>query len=179
VIMGPGFATPMSTRPTLSLRSLAVGALALVLTLPIVQTVSLFAVIISTAIRGHPPSPIAHDTLQALLDQPDNPAVWVLASTAVVIAPISEELIFRGFLQSMCLRILRSSWVAILLTSTLFALAHLGAGIPQGQEHAIAPIFVLGVAMGVAYERTSNLAVPIVMHTGFNALNVAAAVNLG
>ena len=39
--------------------------------------------------------------------------------------------------------------------------------------HAIATLFVLGLAIGVAYERFKGLGVPIAMHAGFNAINIA------
>ena len=37
------------------------------------------------------------------------------------------------------------------------------------------PLFALGAGMGLAYERTRRLGVPIVMHMGFNAANIALA----
>ncbi len=42
-------------------------------------------------------------------------------------------------------------------------------------EHAVAPLFALSVALGASYERTGRLGVPIVMHGAFNALNLAIA----
>jgi membrane protease YdiL (CAAX protease family) len=177
-MLGPHTPPPMGTQPRISSRALGIGVLALLFTLPVVHTISVIAVVVSTAIKGSPPEIIAHDTLRAMVDNPQNPAVWALVASAVLLAPISEEVLFRGFLQSFFLRVLGSSWGAILLAAALFALAHVGAGITEGQEHAIAPIFILGVAMGIAYERTRNLVVPILMHLGFNALNVLLAILL-
>jgi membrane protease YdiL (CAAX protease family) len=57
------------------------------------------------------------------------------------------------------------SWVAIILTSLLFALVH---------ELWTAPlIFVLAMCLGYAYERTNNLWVPITMHAFFNTASTA------
>jgi membrane protease YdiL (CAAX protease family) len=65
-------------------------------------------------------------------------------------------------------------WISILGTSTLFTLVH-RMGQPPVPWHALVPIFVLSVSMGVAYERTKRIGVPIAMHVCFNALNVALA----
>ncbi len=54
-------------------------------------------------------------------------------------------------------------WMAILLTSFLFAIIHPLWTAPL--------IFVLAVCLGYAYERTGNLWAPIVIHALFNTIN--------
>src|SRR6185369_4082201 len=98
---------------------------------------------------------------------------WVLVGTAVLGAPFVEELMFRVFLQSALLRLLGRTWPSILVTSALFALVHLGGGVRPSEAYALAPLFILSVAMGVVYERTRSALAPITMHMAFNALNVA------
>ena len=46
-------------------------------------------------------------------------------------------------------------------------------GVPY---YALAPLFMLSVTMGLAFERTKHIGVPIVMHAAFNALNIALVV---
>ena len=41
------------------------------------------------------------------------------------------------------------------------------------QPWTLPPIFVLSVCLGLAYERTGNLWVPVVMHAAFNGLMTA------
>lgn len=117
---------------------------------------------------------LAHETLQLIVQNKGQGWNWVLIAALIVLVPIAEELIYRVFLQSAILRIVRSRWTAVLLTSLLFAAAHWTA-LPEGGKHAIAPIFALSVALGASYERTGRLGVPIVMHASFNALNLAMA----
>lgn len=117
---------------------------------------------------------LAHETLQLIVQNKGETWNWVLIAALVVLVPIAEELIYRVFLQSAILRIVRSRWTAVLLTSLLFTAAHWTA-LPEGGKHAIASIFVLSVALGASYERTGRLGVPIVMHASFNALNLAMA----
>ena len=99
---------------------------------------------------------------------------WALIAAIVVLVPIVEELIYRVFIQSAFLRIVRSRWIAVFLTSFVFVLAHWGV-LPEGGKHALAPLFVLSVALGAAYERTGRLGVPMVMHAAFNTLNIVLA----
>lgn len=79
---------------------------------------------------------------------------------AVVVAPIAEELIFRaGMFRVLKGRIGR--WPAIAISSALFAALHLSwAG--------FAGLFCLGVAFCLSYERTRNIAVPMIAHGLFN-----------
>lgn len=86
----------------------------------------------------------------------------VLVST-VVLAPLSEELLYRGLLQSMIRQHTRSPWPAILVTSGVFAASHS----PQYQD--MPALFVLALALGYNYERTGRLVAPILLHALFNA----------
>ena len=61
------------------------------------------------------------------------------------------------------------SMAALLLTALFFALVH--SRVP----YSVPPIFILALALGYAYERTGSLVTPIVMHMGFNAMNMAMA----
>jgi membrane protease YdiL (CAAX protease family) len=79
--------------------------------------------------------------------------------------------VFRVFLQSALVQVFVNRWAAIICTSALFALIH-RLGPEPVPWHAVAPIFALGVAAGVAYERTARLGVPILIHMLFNAANV-------
>ena len=86
--------------------------------------------------------------------------------SAVILAPLAEEVFFRGLVQSMLRRYCGNAWIAILITSALFALVH------WQQLHAIPALFVLSVALGYNYERTGRLHAPILIHVFFNAMYV-------
>ncbi|GIW74473.1 MAG: hypothetical protein KatS3mg103_0995 [Phycisphaerales bacterium] len=93
------------------------------------------------------------------------------SGSAILGAAVIEELIFRAFVQTSILRMTGSAWLAVIVTAGVFAMVHrVGQAVPW---HALAPLFVLGVAIGVAYERFKGLGVPIAMHAGFNAINIA------
>jgi len=90
---------------------------------------------------------------------------WALAGfafTAVVLAPLFEETLFRGVL----LPVLGARWgvAAGLLASALtFALAHLSLG-------ELAPLLVLGLGLGWLRLRTGRLAPCVLMHAFWNGL---------
>ena len=104
-----------------------------------------------------------HPTIQALRDG-SQPA-WIAAGLwigAVVVAPIAEEVFFRGLLQTFLAGVVRSRWLAIGLAAVAFGIVHLS------QPHTIVALIVLGVLIGYAYERTGTLAAPILIHAAFN-----------
>ncbi len=86
---------------------------------------------------------------------------------AVILAPLAEEVFFRGVLQSFFRQQLGSPRIAILLASAVFAAVHIN------QPQAIPSLLALSLALGYNYERTGRLTSPILIHAIFNAVNVA------
>lgn len=82
----------------------------------------------------------------------------------IIVAPIAEELFFRGLLFPALAKAVSVKW-GVILSSLIFALIHL-------HVPAIAPLFVVALACALAYMYTRSLVVPIVMHASFNALNM-------
>lgn len=91
----------------------------------------------------------------------DDPALLLLMTLlAAVVAPVTEELIFRaGLFRYLRTRIPRS--LALALPAVVFALLH-------GNLAAFVPLFALGVFFACAYERTGCIAVPMIAHALFN-----------
>ncbi len=151
------------------------GALSMIVAAPIVLAAGALAALAYRIVVGHQPDTLAHDTLRAILDDRHNPAVPILIAAAVVVGPIVEELLFRVFIQSALLKATGRTWPAILSTSILFTAAHIGGGVRPEDAQALVPLFILSLCLGVAYERTGRMWVPITMHMLFNAANVAVA----
>jgi membrane protease YdiL (CAAX protease family) len=91
-----------------------------------------------------------------------------IAFLAVIVAPLTEELFFRGILYR-TLKSLLGAGPAILVTSLAFGLAHLNL-------LAFGPLFALSVFLIISYEKTGNLAVPILYHAMFNLLMVISII---
>lgn len=155
----------------------AIGLWAFLLAWPLVEGASILAVLVERWMSGESPS-IAHPTLAQIVSSPNDPWRWVVIASVVLGAPIVEELVYRVFIQSAIIRVVGGVWPGVLITSCIFAAVHRvggeGTAVPWV---ALAPIFVLGLAMGVAYERTKRVGVPIMMHIAFNAVNVGLAMS--
>ncbi|WOO43466.1 CPBP family intramembrane glutamic endopeptidase [Rubellicoccus peritrichatus] len=83
---------------------------------------------------------------------------------AVVIAPITEELIFRaGIYRFFKGRF--SARFALITSSLLFAMMHMNT-------MSFLPLFLLGMLLCRSYERSGNILVPIGFHALFNANNI-------
>ena len=130
-----------------------------------------------------------HPTFEALQQHIPLPQKFLLCAVAIVIAPITEEVFFRGIIQTTLIQFswgllipqimhagasgvmsqdYRPSplhrWGAIVLTSAAFA------GLHQWDQAPV--IFVLSIALGYVYERTGNLWAPIVLHLAFNSTEI-------
>lgn len=170
-------ATLMVTRRRLtdlcSWKDVALGAGLLVVSAPIVMAVASLASWAHQLASGSPPDPIAHTSLEAILRHRDNAWGYAVIAAAVFGAPLVEEVIYRQLVQTAAIRAINRPWIAVVLAAAGFALVHrLGGSVPW---HALAPLFALGLAFGIAYARTGRLAIPIIAHMLFNAGNVAAA----
>jgi membrane protease YdiL (CAAX protease family) len=92
----------------------------------------------------------------------------VLSLLAVaVLAPVAEEIFFRGMLQSMLRNYFTSPWPAVVLSSVFFAASHMNL-------HWAPALAVLGLVLGYNYERTGRLMAPIIIHALFNGVNMAS-----
>ncbi len=141
--------------------------------LPIVTAVSWASVQVAGAITGSPPDMLAHQTLKMLTEHRESPWMWALIAAVVIGAPVFEEVFYRGLLQTAMVRATGSPWIAVLSVSVGFAIMHNGVA----QPHALPVLLALSVAMGVLYERTGSLMVPVMVHVAFNAFNIAMALH--
>ena len=84
----------------------------------------------------------------------------------VVIGPLLEEIVFRGFFFQ-GLRQAHGSVKAILLSSAVFAVAHLDPA-------ALIPTFLLGCALAFVFDRSKSLWPGTILHVLVNAVGVGA-----
>jgi membrane protease YdiL (CAAX protease family) len=106
--------------------------------------------------KAHP----AHALLEVLKT---HPAPWLRIADVIsagLIAPLAEEMFFRGLLQTLFRTLTGNSWLAIVFAGAAFAMVHSWWTWPQ--------IFFLALCLGYAYERTGNLWVSVTMHASFN-----------
>src|SRR6266446_40822 len=114
-----------------------------------------------------PAAPASLPSVAALLGGVDKWAfllsIWILM---VIVAPVAEELLFRGFLYRGLVDTRLGSFGAVLLTSVVFGLIHKYG---FGWERVVAIAF-LGLLLGWLRHRTGATNVPIVAHATTNVI---------
>ena len=89
-----------------------------------------------------------------------------------LLAPILEELLFRGAIQGHLQSVLKHPWVAILIASFLFGVVHMNpAQIPFA--------FLLGAMFGWLYYRTGSLLPGIIGHVLNNSIAAVSMILYG
>ncbi len=110
----------------------------------------------------------------ALKTPPENPIRDLITDRAsliailifvVLIAPIFEELVFRGFLFPLLARSL-GSWMGIVVTAIPFALLHVVTYGPVWQSIVI--VGLAGIVFGVARDQSGSTAASAMIHIGYN-----------
>ena len=90
---------------------------------------------------------------------------------AVIVAPASEEIIFRGFLFRGWARSDRAAWPAIVVISVLWAALHV-----QYDWTGILQIFIIGLFLGWMRWRSGSLLLTILLHALFNLEGMAETI---
>ena len=84
--------------------------------------------------------------------------------SAVIAAPIVEEVIFRGVVLGSFRKIF-PAWASILISAVIFGVYHMN-------PVAIVYATVMGIIAGVVYEKKQNLLFPIVLHMANNFMGL-------
>jgi len=150
-------------------KGITIGIISILVALPLVFVATALTQATWDAIGYEHPN--AHELLRFLRDA--SPSLQTLTIiSAVALAPVAEELLFRGHLQTAILYTIdregnsaAARWIAILLASIVFTAFHI-------ELWMMPPIFCLSLCLGYVYERTGNLWVSILIHASFNAANV-------
>jgi membrane protease YdiL (CAAX protease family) len=119
---------------------------------------------------------VALAALSALLRAPEEPVIQNLMTDRMsliavvafgsVLAPIFEELVFRGFIFPLLARSL-GPWPSIFLTALVFSLLH-GSQFHWSWQ-AILVIGLAGISFGLARYKTGSTAAATAIHIGYNS----------
>lgn len=105
------------------------------------------------------------DVLASIMEGAEVPTEFTSALigliTASILAPIAEELLFRGVLLTRMKRKIGVT-AAVLLSSALFGMTHLSVSMLHAG--------IFGICMCILYLKTKNILVPIVFHMIYNFL---------
>ncbi len=117
--------------------------------------------------------PFARDTViedvKPFLEPLQSDAFWLFALVIVIGAPLSEEILFRGFLQSALAGTRLGYFGATLLTTLAWTVLHAGySGL------GLVEVFIAGLFFSWLLWRTGNLRVPLVCHAFYNGVVLVA-----
>lgn len=105
------------------------------------------------------------DTVE-LFQKNDDVGVLILMSiTAVIVAPLCEEVVFRGYLYPV-LKKFNGPWLGAFVSALIFSAAH-------GSLVALLPLFIFGLMLVFLYEWSGSIWAPIAAHFLFNGATVA------
>lgn len=144
-------------------RAAAISALLVLSALIILRLFSILWTLITGQMGWAPPQ--ADGLVQVFGNS--NTGFFLATLSVVVVAPFVEELVFRGVFQEW-MKERMAPWIAILITSVLFACYHLSFW-------AFVLNLLLGLTTGWLAEKRSTLWPAISLHALYNATLVAAA----
>lgn len=146
------------------------GVWATLLGIPILMGLSTLIATLSQLL-GYKTPEIAHEMLQTISQTRSVMPMVLLLTSAIIVAPLCEEFVFRGFMLQSLRDVLAENtpWMNIAVSSVIFSGTHLGVA----QWQTLPALFVLGGILGWMYEKTGSLWPCIILHACFNALNIA------
>ena len=136
-----------------ALRGLAGGVIAF----PVALAAAFLANVLSEALGIEPP---VHPMIELAGTTASRLDLVVIFASGVIVAPLAEEFLFRGFIFA-SLRDRGGLAAGIIVSSLLFSVVH--PGLPNQ-----AATLVLGAAFCLLYERTGTLVAPVAAHAYFN-----------
>jgi membrane protease YdiL (CAAX protease family) len=104
------------------------------------------------------------DSVKLLQETRDPLVLSLMAGAAVLVAPLCEEIVFRGYFYPVAKKFV-GPWVAGTCSALVFAAAH-------GSLAPLLPLFYFGCLLVVAYELTGSLWAPIAIHFCYNSVTV-------
>ena len=111
--------------------------------------------------------PSEHQVFEIAEDRPE--ILLLMIPMSLLFVGPGEEVLFRGVIQTRLVEFYGDA-VGIVVTSVVFAVAHLPAYAGEGVGISIAILFSLSIVIGWLYERTDNLVVPALVHGIYNAV---------
>ena len=101
--------------------------------------------------------------LNGLLQPESIMGFFLLFIAVVIIAPLGEELLFRGFLQQILEKHWKDVTKAVLVTALFFAMIHMN-------PYWFVQIYILGILLGFLAWKTKSVLPPLILHGINNAM---------
>ncbi|QDU32311.1 CAAX amino terminal protease self- immunity [Poriferisphaera corsica] len=155
------------------------GVLAFVAGMPVILGMLAIA-IAGTVMLGGTVELLGHEILITISQSKSMGAIAIFGVSAIVVAPIVEEVLFRGAMQTTLFNLLIRGhaddkrmelivrWGVVFVSAIVFMSIHMSA-VPSWQP--LVGHFTLGLILAWLYERRGSLWPCIILHALFNAFN--------
>ena len=137
---------------------------------PVYIFLGLGSFIIRLIIPSKEKVPEMQEIVQTMISSHDITVLIALLFSAIIVAPIVEEIIFRGYIYPV-LKKYSHRLFAGFMTSLLFAVVH-------GNVAGLIPLLLLAIILTLSYELTGSILVPVLIHALFNGINSFFILNL-
>ena len=104
------------------------------------------------------------DTVEIFKETKSNSVLILMSITTVFVAPICEEVVFRGYLYPV-LKKFNGVWIGAFVSALVFSGAH-------GSMSALLPLFIFGLMLVLLYESTGSIWMCMAVHFLFNGATV-------
>jgi membrane protease YdiL (CAAX protease family) len=110
----------------------------------------------------------AGKTIQSLLSRHTIKDLLLNVILIAGLAAVGEELMFRGMMQRLLIRIFKNPWIGIIVAAFIFSAFHL-------QFYGFLPRFMLGILLGVIYWYSGSLWASMLAHFVYDGLLIVLA----
>jgi len=155
------------------IKSVLIGALSWLFVYPWVIVVAQLVTILFILHMQETPPIIDQEMVRHLKEIASDKALFFgTIFSVIILVPIAEEILFRGFLQNFFRRYL-GIFASIILTSALFASLHYSIGQGFANWQIVISLFLVSLFLGYLYERQQTLWAPIALHVAINGISIA------
>ncbi|MBK6937275.1 MAG: CPBP family intramembrane metalloprotease [Chitinophagaceae bacterium] len=107
----------------------------------------------------------AGETAKALLSLRTPPDLLINIFFIGVLAGVGEELLFRGVIQRILIRLFKNQWAGIVIAAFVFSAVHF-------QFYGFVPRFLLGIFLGLIFWYSGSLWTSMLAHAIYNSVQV-------
>lgn len=132
--------------------------------IPMFVVVGTTAVLSNEWLQQLAPGAQEQELVRAFVETDDTVLRVLIILAAVVVAPVVEETLFRGFIYGVLKRYTDAPFAA-LISGLFFAIIHMHTG-------SLLPLWVLALFFCAAYEFTGCLLAPMILHAVFNSTSI-------
>lgn len=151
------------------LRNFGMGILSWFISFPLIVAISQLANLVLILLHWQSQEQVSVRFFRSTMQ---NPVVFAITCLFIILViPLIEEIIFRGFLQNWFSKFLGEK-KAILITAIIFSFFHFSAVQKYGNIEIISSLFVLAYFLGFIYFRQKSIYASWGLHAAFNGFNV-------